>query len=340
MTIYATRKEIASTLSPTSPTPQLDADCILQWVLQCDKTQLLLRRNDVLTDTQIAAVQEAVAKRKTGFPIAYITGTKEFYVTPAVLIPKPDTELLVEQTIAAVRQKMTANASDVDSRNHRAISVCDMCAGSGCVGISVVKFLADSADSADRMYNADDTDGADKTDSVLKLTLVDICEDALAVAKKNAERLLALDSTEEKNSNTGKSHLRVSALSARDILFVQSNLFARVPQSFDIIVSNPPYVPHTEARGLLQDGRSEPLLALDGDVTADGDWSGTEDGLALIRRLIPQAYAHLNDDGVLLMETGEYNAEETAKLFFQAGFQNVRIERDLSGQLRNVIGKK
>ena len=121
---------------------------------------------------------------------------------------------------------------------------------------------------------------------------------------------------------------------------MRSNLFERVPGQFDFIVTNPPYVPHTEAQALLRDGRSEPLLALDGDVTEDGGWSGTEDGLALIRRLVPDAYAHLVSGGMLLMETGGYNAEETAELFARAGFCDIRIERDLSGQMRDVIGRK
>lgn len=290
-------KRHVAALLDTSPTPQLDTDCILQWILHCDKTQLLLRRNDPLTAAQEAAAQEAAAKRRTGLPIAYITGSKaffgnDFYVTPAVLIPKPDTELLVEQTIAAVRAVRAAWPQEK-------IAVCDMCAGSGCVGISVLCALGGG----------------------IALTLVDISEDALQVARTNARRLLAPAVQD-------------------DVRFVRSNLFARVPQVFQVIAANPPYVPHTQAHGLLQDGRAEPLLALDGDVTESGTWSGTEDGLALIRRFVPQAYTHLADGGVLLTETGEYNAQETAACFAQAGLKDIYIEKDLSGQPRNVIGRK
>ena len=267
MTLAEAKHRLITELSPTSPSPQLDADCILQWVLDCDRTHLLLRRNELLTEEQAAAVEDALSRRATGLPIAYITGRKEFFghdffVTPAVLIPKPDTELLVEQTIAAVREKCRGAASGAVGKK---IRVCDMCTGSGCVGLSVLRTLAGERTAA--------------------LTLVDISEDALSVAKKNAERLLP------------------SADSAA-ISFVRSNLFERVPGQFDFIVTNPPYVPHTEAQALLRDGRSEPLLALDGDVTEDGGWSGTEDGLALIRRLVPEAYAHLVPGGMLLMETG------------------------------------
>ena len=357
-TVAEAKHRLITELSPTSPSPQLDADCILQWVLDCDRTHLLLRRNELLTEEQAAAVEDALSRRATGFPIAYITGRKEFFgldffVTPAVLIPKPDTELLVEQTIAAVREKCRGAASGAAGKK---IRVCDMCTGSGCVGISVLRALTEDdvilsgAEESSRQARngngtAEDKDSAARTE--ISLTLVDISEDALSVAKKNAERLL--HEREKRRGCTqmdadGTSVLRKSSADSSTysstISFVRSNLFERVPGQFDFIVTNPPYVPHTEAQALLRDGRSEPLLALDGDVTEDGGWSGTEDGLALIRRLVPDAYAHLVSGGMLLMETGEYNAEETAELFARAGFCDIRIERDLSGQMRDVIGRK
>ena len=85
---------------------------------------------------------------------------------------------------------------------------------------------------------------------------------------------------------------------------------------------------------LLKDGRSEPVLALDGDT------SETSDGLAIIRRLIPQAYGHLNKGGLFLVESGEYNAEATAELMKKDGFCNVRIFEDLAGQLRLTQGRR
>jgi release factor glutamine methyltransferase len=91
---------------------------------------------------------------------------------------------------------------------------------------------------------------------------------------------------------------------------------------------------------LLKDGRSEPLPALDGDVNEAGESSGSDDGLALIRRLVPQCYQHLNRNGVLIMETGEYNAEATAELFKQAGFRNIHIEYDMNEMMRDVVGVK
>ena len=322
MTVQEAKRALVVALQPTSPTPQLDADCILQHVLCCDKTQLLLRYGNELTLAQQQALTAATARRKTGLPIAYITGHKEFFgydftVSPAVLIPKPDTELLVELALAAVEDKRAAHPDAVPT-------VCDMCTGSGCVGLSLLRALTDAAAECEAAVSDCRAGGGEcatqlslASASLPALTLADISAAALTIARTNAKRLLPV---------AAQSNVHV----------VQTNLFEQIPHIFDIIVTNPPYVPRKEALALLTDGRSEPLLALDGDVTATGDYSGTTDGLALIRRLVPQAYAHLASNGVLLMETGEYNAEAAAALCEEAGFRAVHIERDLSGQLRVV----
>ena len=292
----------------SSPTPELDTAVLLQHITGFDKTHLLLNRDYELNAEQNAEFLTAIEKRKTGFPVAYITGHKEFfgldfYVTPDVLIPKPDTELLVELALDALEDKFRAKPNAIPT-------VCDMCTGSGCVGLSIAKTLADKA--------GEKKETTDYTDSRrLSFTLVDISEKALAVGRKNAERLIVQKEMPH---------------------FVQSNLFENVLPTFDLIVTNPPYVPHSESLELLKDGRSEPLLALDGDVDEVGESSGTNDGLALIRRLVPQCYEHLNRNGVLIMETGEYNAEATAELFKQAGFRNVKIEYDMNEMMRDVVG--
>lgn len=303
----------------SSPSPELDTAVLLQHITGFDKTHLLLNRDYELTQKQEADFLTAIEKRKTGLPVAYITGHKEFfgldfYVTPDVLIPKPDTELLVELALDALEDKFRAKPNSIPT-------VCDMCTGSGCVGISVAKTLADKAgEKKETTDGTDYTDYTDYTDSRrLSFTLVDISEKALVVARKNAERLIS----EKENLH-----------------FIQSNLFENVLPTFDLIVTNPPYVPHSESLELLKDGRSEPLLALDGDVDEVGESSGTNDGLALIRRLVPQCYEHLNRNGGLIMETGEYNAEATAELFKQAGFRNVKIEYDMNEMMRDVVGVK
>ena len=313
MTIQQAKSYGKSNL-PSSPTPVLDTEVLLQHITGFDKTHLLLNRDFELTAEQASLFIGAIEKRKTGLPVAYITGHKEFFgldffVTPDVLIPKPDTELLVELALDALEDKFRTNSNIIPT-------VCDMCTGSGCVGLSIAKTLADKTGTRPEIN--------------FSLSLVDISEKALEVAQTNAKNLF----DKEKNSHE-KGNVEPATFH-----FIRSNLFENIPQSFDLIVTNPPYVPHTESLELLKDGRSEPLLALDGDVDEYGEYDFTNDGLSLIRRLVPQCYEHLNRNGVLIMETGEYNAEETAELFKQAGFRNVKIEYDMNEMMRDVVGIK
>ena len=283
-----------------SPTPDLDINCILCSILNVDKTYLLTHSQNELTKTQLENLASAVNKRRTGLPVAYITGVKEFYgrdfcVSPAVLIPKPDTEILVERAAEIVLQSV------------QTVKLCDMCAGSGCVGLSV--FLA--------VKENPQTDLC-KIESVC---LADISEAALEIAKLNAKRLLR-----------DEDKARFS--------FIKTDLFAEITGTFDLICTNPPYIPHGEAAALLEDGRNEPLLALDGDAHADGTVSESGGGLSVIRRLVPAALEHLNGGGTLLMECGEYNAQKAADLCRAAGFNSVQVHTDFAGQLRLVEAQK
>lgn len=288
-----------------SPSPILDADCILEFVLNKNKTYFLLHGNEEIDSENIAKICECITKRRKGLPIAYISGHKEFYgfdfvVTPDVLIPKPDTEILVELAINYIREKIFANPNKI-------LTICDMCTGSGCIGLSVLKMLIN--------------DGSIPQEKIPKFTLVDISSKALDIAEKNFNNLIP---------DFYKNRVR----------FIQSNLFENVTGSFDVILTNPPYIPTSMVNDLLKDGRSEPSLALNGDITETGDNADCDDGLEIIRRLIPQAYEKLIYNGVILMETGEYNAEDASKLEKEIGLRNVCIHKDLSGQLRVVEGLK
>ena len=283
-----------------SPTPDLDINCILCSILNVDKTYLLTHSQNELTETQLEDFTAAVRKRRTGLPIAYITGVKEFYgrdfcVSPAVLIPKPDTEILVERAAEIILQSV------------QTVKLCDMCAGSGCIGLSV--FLA--------VKENPQTDLC-KIESVC---LADISEAALEIAKLNAKRLLR-----------DEDKARFS--------FIKTDLFAEITGTCDLICANPPYIPHDEAVALLEDGRSEPLLALDGDANVDETVSESGGGLAVIRRLVPAAFKRLNGGGTLLMECGEYNAQKAADLCRAAGFNSVQVHTDFAGQLRLVEAQK
>ena len=270
-----------------------------------------MKQNEELSDDVKQKLDDAVTRRASGLPIAYITGHKEFYgydfiVTPDVLIPKPDTEILVERAVDVILSMM-------DARGENLLTVCDMCTGSGCIAIAVAKTLLEDERVPD--------------EQLPKFTLADISEPALDIARRNTEALLG----------------QYGGLVKSRFNFVRTNLFDAISEAikYDVILSNPPYIPHTMVDELLRDGRSEPRLALDGDITLEGDRACTDDGqekddgLEIIRNLIPQAAAHLAPMGSLLMETGEYNAEAAARLAANAGF-NTEIHRDLEGQLRVV----
>ena len=311
MTLQELKSKIIEKLSTTSPSPKLDAEVLLSYCLGFSKTALLLKRDYEVPSDKEAWLCDATNRRATGLPIAYITGHKEFYgydfiVSPDVLIPKPDTEILVERAVDVILSMM-------DARGENLLTVCDMCTGSGCIAIAVAKTLLE--------------DERVPPEQLPKFTLADISEPALDIARRNAAALL---------SNHG--NLVLSRFN-----FVRTNLFDAISEAikYDVILSNPPYIPHTMVDELLRDGRSEPRLALDGDITLTGDRACADDGqtkddgLEIIRNLIPQAQAHLAPRGTVLMETGEYNAEAAAALAAAAGF-NTEIHRDLEGQLRVV----
>lgn len=311
MTIQELKTKIITKLSNSSPSPKLDAEVLLMHCLNFSKTELLLKRDYEIPAGKEEWLNNAITRRAAGLPIAYITGHKEFYgydffVSPDVLIPKPDTEILVERAVDVILSK-------IDARPDSLITVCDMCTGSGCIALAAAKTLLE--------------DERIPPEQLPKFTLADISEPALDIARKNAAVLLA----------------PYGSLVTSRFNFVRTNLFDAISEAikFDVILSNPPYIPHTMVDELLLDGRSEPRLALDGDITLTGDraltQSGTpaDDGLEIIRNLIPQAASHLAPLGEILMETGEYNAEKTAELAREAGFVS-NIHRDLEGQLRVV----
>lgn len=281
-----------------SPTPFLDADVLLCALLQKNRSYILSHCTLLFPQKKIPRLISQIKKRRAGLPVAYIVGKKEFFgydffVTKSVLIPKPDTETLVELALNQIIQKITHTPSTI-IKSAPNLSICDLCTGSGCVGISIMLSLYNSI----------------PLNLFPHFTFSDISARALSIAKRNAFTLLPPELQ-------------------KNISFVQSNLFKNIPNKFDFIVTNPPYVPHAQAVALLKDGRSEPLIALDGDFH-----SKTNDGLAIIRRLIPQAKNHLVLQGSLLMEIGEYNAKIVSVLLSQNGFNNVHLHLDLSSTPR------
>lgn len=272
-----------------SASPLLDAQVLLSFALKQNREYLLLYPQREISPACCKDFFDFIAQRQTGLQVAYITGYKEFYgrdfaITQDVLVPKPDTETLVETVINYIKQN--------DLYGNMPLALCDICTGSGCVAISLYKELCPPFS--------------------IKITATDISKKALDIARVNSI------------SYTNDA-----------IVLRQMDLMAgfNKDELFDIIVSNPPYVPYSIAQELLKDGRGEPLLALCGNCE-------NTTGLSLVSKLVPQAFMHLKRGGALFMELGEYNINEAATLMSNAHFSNIKIINDLAMSPRVLQGQK
>lgn len=301
--------------------PRLEARMLMEHVVGRPRSWLLAHDTDPLADDVPARFQALVQRRLAGEPMAYLVGHREFMghrfrVSPGVLIPRPDTELLVETALAHVRARR-AVASDVSGRcddgrqgqgqghgddamqsqdqghgddatsghgerhgRDAATAPCivlDMGCGSGAIAISLA--LAQGA--------------------TVQVTALDVSEQALAIARENAR-----------------------ALGAR-VRFVQSDWFeALTPEDrFDLILSNPPYIAADDPHLSQGDLRYEPV-----DALTDG-----ADGLSDIRQLVTQARHRLNPGGAIWLEHGWKQADAVRELLQHAGFRHVASLRDLAG---------
>ena len=257
----------------------LDARLLAQHVLGWDATRLLTAENEAPAADFFVRFDAAVARRARREPLAYITGFKEFWnltveVSPDVLIPRPETELLVESVLEWFPDK--------DASPH----VIDVCTGSGCLAVAI----------ASERPRA-------------QLTVTDISEPALAVARRNAARLGV----------------------ANRVRSIPADLMEGVGGAFDVIVSNPPYVPEGDRPGLQPEVRDfEPTVALFGGA----------DGLDVVRSLVAQSVLKLKPGGVLMFEFGAGQEASVSELIGQTpGLTLVEIKRDLQGLPRAAIAR-
>ncbi len=281
--------EAALARGDAEATPRLDAELIASHATGMSSASIVAHPERALSEDEKSAFLQAIASRATGLPVAYVIGTREFWGLPfsvntSVLIPKSDTETLVELALDHIAK----------ARGPRPIAVLDVCTGSGAIACALKA-----------------------SEPTLEITATDISEDALTVARANARAL----------TGSYPSAIRFVHGDLRNGLPPRESTLS-AGRGYDLIVSNPPYVPTDLARGLLADGRGEPMLALDGG----------KDGLDLVRALADQAGSVLAPGGKMLIETGEYNAREASEYLSKTGFTAIVIHRDLSGRDRVVEG--
>lgn len=250
----------------------IDADVLARHVLGWDRATVLARGCDSAIPEFVRRFDAAIARRAAHEPVALITGVREFWglefeVTRDVLIPRPETELIVEAALEA--------------RSEPPLRIADVGTGSGCLAVSLATEFPRS-----------------------QVVASDISDPALRVARRNAAR----HGVEKR------------------IAFVRADLLDGLAGAFDLIVSNPPYVP---------DG--DPLPRDVADYEPAGALLAGPDGLAALRLLIPEAIALLASGGTFIVEFGFGQADSVQALARDAGWRHVELKRDLQGIPRTAV---
>lgn len=256
---------------------RLDAELLISDALSIDRVGIYLQHHKPLQPQELAEIRARVKRRGNHEPVAYITGSRGFWehdfkVDQRVLVPRPETEHLVE---AAIQYLKTIESP----------RVVDVGCGSGCITISVAQAVTEA-----------------------RVLGIDLSPDALIIAQENA-----------------------TALGAESVEWAQGDLLDGQDGPFDLILSNPPYIPSADLDELMPSVRDfEPHMALDGG----------EDGLNLYRRLIPQAYDRLVPDGVLMVEIGHDQGTAVVEIFGECGFDEVSLGKDYASLDRWVRGRR
>lgn len=250
-----------------------DAWLLMSAACHIDRNFYYVYGNEDMREEQEKEYMDLLEKRASRIPLQYITGEQEFMgldfkVNPGVLIPRQDTEILVEEALKAITPGM---------------EVLDLCTGSGCIAVSLAKFKPKA-----------------------KMQGADISPEALQVSEENARR------------------------NGVDVRFFLSDMFRQVRGNFDIIVSNPPYIPTGVIQGLMPEVKDfEPHLALD----------GREDGLWFYRILASEGKKYLKPGGFLMVEIGCDQGKAVSRLFQDEGYCDIKVIKDLAGLDRVVTGK-
>ena len=295
----------AALISAARKIERRDAEYLLCHALKKPRAHLLAHGDDRLSAECATRFELLAAAREHGTPVAYLVGKREFYgrdfeVTPDVLIPRPETEVLVDQALARLSESCAEKPA----------LILDLGTGSGAIAVT----LAMEVPSA-------------------HVLAVDVSEAALRVASRNARRYLGegvkiFDLSfhkKVKDTNLSKSPLHAP------LDFAQSNWYAALAgKKFDLIVSNPPYVAAHDRHLSQGDLRFEPHLALT---------DGSEDGLGSIRTIIDSAPAHLNFGGWLLFEHGYDQKDSCCALLLKRGFKDIISIPDLAGIARVAGGR-
>lgn len=293
----------------------LDAWYLFEAATGLSKQLYFMEMTTEATDRIEAKYNKLLKRRTNREPLQYILGSQvfmglDFEVNEHVLIPRQDTENLVEEVnkITEAMKAERASEGDADANDadkNQDIDILDMCTGSGCIIISLVAMN-------EGVYG----------------TAVDLSREAISVARRNAMN----------NSVTDRVEFYVGDLfdgitEHKEQKVVRAGLsctkYGPARQTFDIIVSNPPYIPTAEIAKLMPEvGDFEPMMALDGD----------EDGLRFYRQIAADAPDFLKDGGYLIVEIGFDQGSDVRNIFLENNFADVRVIKDYQDNDRIVVG--
>ncbi|NWF52674.1 MAG: peptide chain release factor N(5)-glutamine methyltransferase [Nitrospirae bacterium] len=264
-----------------------EAEIIICYCLGIDRA-VLYRDNPVINKNQDKKINNFLKRRSKREPLQYIIGYVDFYglkieVGKGVLIPRPETELLVEEAIKAVKREAL-----------NIVRILDLCTGSGCLALALAKEFPSS-----KVYGTD------------------LSKVAIQYAKENA-RTNRIENVEFLEGSLYEPIKKMNA-------FIYP-LF-----TFDLIISNPPYIRRDDIKTLQSEIKDwEPAEAL----------NGGEDGLDYYRIIIPEAKVYLNERGYLFLEIGENQSGKIIRIAERAGFKNISLIKDYAGVERIFIAKK
>ena len=272
---YFTDKEISS--------PHLNAELLIAHVLECSRLDLYLKYDKPLTDNERDTIKQLIKKRITHYPLQYILGEVEFYgnkfaVEEGVLIPRPETEILIDSVLTYIHENPREEWK-----------LLDIGTGSGNIPVSLSIIL-------------------EYENTKVSITAIDISENSLIVAKNNA----AINNLD-------------------NITFVQSDLFEKIKDTFDCIISNPPYISENEFHKLPAEIKEyEPKEAL----------LAKNNGLEFYERILQKANEFLTSDGVIFFEIGYTQKKGVTELAEQYTFKIIDSKKDYNDFDRVLILKK
>lgn len=289
MTIREALKKATDILEQkTYNNPITDAQLIMEYVLKKDRLYIYTHMTENLKEENIKIYFELIEKRNLGYPIQYIIKKQEFmglefYVSEGVLVPRQDTETLIENLIEESKKKQFLVKEQIE--------ILDLGTGSGAITLALAHYLKNS-----------------------KVKSVDISEDALKIAKQNAKNF-ELDNRVE---------------------FIKASMLEKIDEiegdKFDIIVSNPPYIPKKDIEALQTEvSVYEPRIALDGG----------EDGLDFYRHIVENAYRFMKEISILAFEIGHNQGDDLKEMIEKTGeYEEVKVIKDLAGHDRVVLAYK